>query len=112
VRPKDPRQNPIFATEAQKDAILWLSIVVLLRERSSVVAAIALVVRPPPSLDSQPPPMELERRWPSFSSSPPVLGGFLNRRQPCGIAPKARKAARHGPRPLWTVEAKGTLDCA
>lgn len=43
VRPKDPRQNPIFATEAQKNAILWLSIVVLPGE--VMVCGIALVVR-------------------------------------------------------------------
>ena len=43
VRPKDPRQNPIFATEAQKNAILWLSIVVL--PGAVMVCGIALVVR-------------------------------------------------------------------
>ena len=43
MRPKDPRQNPIFATEAQKNAILWLSIVVL--PGAVMVCGIALVVR-------------------------------------------------------------------
>jgi len=43
VRPKDPRQNPIFATEAQKNAILWLSIVVL--PGAVMMCGIALVVR-------------------------------------------------------------------
>jgi ABC-type uncharacterized transport system involved in gliding motility auxiliary subunit len=43
VRPKDPRQNPIFATEAQKNAILWLSIVVL--PGAVMVCGIARVVR-------------------------------------------------------------------
>lgn len=43
VRPKDTRQNPIFATEAQKNAILWLSIVVL--PGAVMVCGIALVVR-------------------------------------------------------------------
>ena len=43
VRPKDPRLNPIFATEAQKNAILWLSIVVL--PGAVMVCGIALVVR-------------------------------------------------------------------
>jgi ABC-type uncharacterized transport system involved in gliding motility auxiliary subunit len=43
VRPKDPRQNPIFATEAQKNAILWLSIVVL--PGAVMVCGIALVMR-------------------------------------------------------------------
>ena len=43
VRPKDPRQNPIFAIEAQKNAILWLSIVVL--PGAVMVCGIALVVR-------------------------------------------------------------------
>jgi ABC-type uncharacterized transport system involved in gliding motility auxiliary subunit len=43
VRPKDPHQNPIFATEAQKNAILWLSIVVL--PGAVMVCGIALVVR-------------------------------------------------------------------
>jgi len=43
VRLKDPRQNPIFAIEAQKNAILWLSIVVL--PGAVMVCGIALVVR-------------------------------------------------------------------
>ena len=43
VRPKDPRQNPIVATEAQKNAILWLSMVVL--PGAVMVCGIALVVR-------------------------------------------------------------------
>jgi ABC-type uncharacterized transport system involved in gliding motility auxiliary subunit len=43
VRAKDTRQNPIFATEAQKNAILWLSIVVL--PGAVMVCGIALVVR-------------------------------------------------------------------
>jgi ABC-type uncharacterized transport system involved in gliding motility auxiliary subunit len=43
VRAKDSRQNPIFATEAQKNAILWLSIVVL--PGAVMVCGIALVVR-------------------------------------------------------------------
>jgi ABC-type uncharacterized transport system involved in gliding motility auxiliary subunit len=43
VRPKDPRQNPIVATEAQKNAILWLSMVVL--PGAVMICGIALVVR-------------------------------------------------------------------
>ena len=43
VRPKDPRLNPIVATEAQKTAILWLSMVVL--PGAVMVCGIALVVR-------------------------------------------------------------------
>lgn len=43
VRPKDPRQNPIVATEAQKNAILWLSMVVL--PGAVMVCGIAIVVR-------------------------------------------------------------------
>jgi ABC-type uncharacterized transport system involved in gliding motility auxiliary subunit len=43
VRPKDPRQNPIFATEAQKNAILWLSMVVV--PGAVMVCGIVLVVR-------------------------------------------------------------------
>ena len=43
VRPKDPRLNPIVATEAQKNAILWLSMVVL--PGAVMVCGIALLVR-------------------------------------------------------------------
>ena len=43
VRPKDPRQNPIYATEAQKNAILWLSMVVI--PGAVMVCGIVLVVR-------------------------------------------------------------------
>jgi ABC-type uncharacterized transport system involved in gliding motility auxiliary subunit len=43
LRPKDTHQNPIFATEAQKNAILWLSMVVI--PGSVMVCGIVLVVR-------------------------------------------------------------------
>ena len=43
LRPKDPRQNPIFVTEAQKNAILWLSVAVL--PGAMMVCGIALLVR-------------------------------------------------------------------
>jgi len=43
LRPKDPRQNPIFVTEAQKNTILWLSVAVL--PGAVMVCGIALVVR-------------------------------------------------------------------
>jgi ABC-type uncharacterized transport system involved in gliding motility auxiliary subunit len=43
IRPKDPRQNPIFLTSAQSRTVLWLSIVVL--PGAVMVCGIWLVVR-------------------------------------------------------------------